>query len=92
MNTGTPNITVNEPNYIEMYVNGVCLGFSYRTCVAFNGPDGFTVRPNDWGPTTGRHMNRFCNDNPSVRHASTVTLAEFQTLLDRALNNQGASV
>ncbi len=32
--------------------------FSYRTCVAFRTPDtGLIVRQNDWGPTTGKHLN-----------------------------------
>ena len=31
--------------------------FSYRTLVAFTGPRGLTVRENDWGPTTGKHLN-----------------------------------
>jgi hypothetical protein len=31
--------------------------FSYETIVAYCGPNGIAVRrPNDWGPTTGRHL------------------------------------
>ena len=31
--------------------------FSYRTLVAFRGPQGLIVRENVWGPTTGKHLN-----------------------------------
>lgn len=85
----TPTIMTNESNYIEMAVGGVVLGFSYKTLVAFNDFDGFCVRPNEWGPTTGKHMNRFCN-GADVRANNTVTYAEFIERLDR--NFQGAAL
>ena len=32
--------------------------FSYKTPVAFRAPrTGLVVRQNDWGPTTGKHLN-----------------------------------
>lgn len=31
--------------------------FSYDTLIAFRGPKGLRVRQNDWGPTTGKHLN-----------------------------------
>lgn len=32
--------------------------FSYKTPVAFRAPGvGLVVRSNDWGPTTGKHLN-----------------------------------
>jgi len=37
---------------------GFRLWFSYRTPVAFHvDGKGLTVRENDWGPTTGRHLS-----------------------------------
>jgi len=36
----------------------VTLYFSYETVVAFDAPGfGITVSENDWGPTTGKHLN-----------------------------------
>ena len=37
---------------------GITIWFSYSTPVAFHGPGGKrTVRQNNWGPTTGKHLN-----------------------------------
>ena len=47
----------HTPNYATVYVGPVRLEFSYRTCVAFFGPKDSAVRVNDWGPTTGKHLN-----------------------------------
>lgn len=43
---------------LVLTVNGADLYFSYQTLVAFRAPGGKTVvRENDWGTTTGRHLN-----------------------------------
>jgi hypothetical protein len=49
--TGQANsIVVTDSRGIDYY-------FSYRTVVAFRTPDhGLTVRRNEWGPTTGKHL------------------------------------
>ncbi len=37
--------------------------FSYQTLVAFNHPTkGLVVHQNDWGPTTGKHLNWIHSD------------------------------
>jgi hypothetical protein len=37
--------------------------FSYKTPVAFRTfKTGLVVRENDWGPTTGKHLNAICTD------------------------------
>jgi hypothetical protein len=41
--------------------------FSYQTLVAFNGPYGLKVRKNDWGPTTGKHLNTIDFGNRAKR-------------------------
>lgn len=41
--------------------------FSYNTLVAFRTKEsGLVVRENDWGPTTGKHLNWICEDK-SIR-------------------------
>lgn len=39
------------------------LYFSYETLIAFEHPDaGLVIRENNWGPTTGKHLNAINND------------------------------
>lgn len=38
--------------------------FSYKTPVAFRTPEtGLVIRKNDWGPTTGKHLNAIDPDH-----------------------------
>jgi hypothetical protein len=41
--------------------------FSYQTPVAFRGRNGLVVRENDWGPTTGKHLNWIDGGNKNGR-------------------------
>lgn len=48
----------NRPNFAVLTIGDLTLWFSYKTCVAFMAPGrGRVVRKNQWGPTTGRHLN-----------------------------------
>jgi hypothetical protein len=48
----------DRPNYARVDVGAVTVWFSYRTAIAFHTADTGTVaRQNDWGPTTGKHLN-----------------------------------
>ena len=55
--------TINHPtdraNYSDVDVAGVTYYFSYSTCIAFNAwnGNGPILRVNEWGPTTGKHLN-----------------------------------
>lgn len=52
---GSRNYGVNA---LMFTVDGRDFYFSYRTLVAFRGRDGqLRVRQNEWGPTTGKHLN-----------------------------------
>lgn len=55
------------PNYATVYVGALRLEFSYRTVIAFYGPDDSAVRVNDWGPTTGKHLNAVDGGDKSAR-------------------------
>lgn len=53
------------------------LWFSYSTLVAFTHPErGVVCIRNEWGPTTGKHLNAIEGD-----HKRRVTRAEFEELL-----------
>lgn len=48
----------NRPNFCSVRVNKITIYFSYETPIAFYHPStGEVVRENDWGPTTGKHLN-----------------------------------
>lgn len=73
--------------------NGVVIGdltiwFSYSTPVAFSAPGfGTYARQNDWGPTTGRHLNEIDGGDKSSRLPGP----EFYSLLERAVAQIGNS-
>ncbi len=53
------------------------LWFSYTTLVAFYTPaSGIVIRENDWGPTTGKHLNWIDEGDKRAR----VDLIEFDRL------------
>ena len=57
--------------------------FSYQTLVAFKPIDGpKIVRQNDWGPTTGKHLNWIDGGDK----ASRVSGAEFEATLKHRFN------
>ncbi|MEE9125397.1 MAG: hypothetical protein V3U14_13040 [candidate division NC10 bacterium] len=73
----------DRPNFSEVHTNRGIVGFSYETPIAFSTPaTGWTVRKNDWGPTTGKHLNYY-----PTPHNERLTGSEFL----RALENAGLS-
>lgn len=53
--------------------------FSYKTLVAFCGDHGRKVRQNDWGPTTGKHLNAIDGGDKKNR----LPAAEFEAAFAR---------
>lgn len=47
--------------------NGLLVYFSYKTPVGFSKFGTVTVRQNEWGPTTGKHLNAIDNGDKSSR-------------------------
>lgn len=48
----------HTPNYATVTVGPLTLEYSYSTVIAFRSPEtGRVIRSNDWGPTTGKHLN-----------------------------------
>jgi hypothetical protein len=54
--------------------------FSYRTLVAFDIPGGKVVHQNDWGPTTGKHLNAIDGGDKKARVSDAVFKAKFQAV------------
>jgi hypothetical protein len=47
-----------RPNFTEVTFGDLVVWFSYKTPIGFMYPgEGRVVRENQWGPTTGRHLN-----------------------------------
>lgn len=67
--TYVPHASANYGlNCLCFEVEGREFYFSYKTFVAFRGRDGWLrVRRNDWGVTTGRHLNAIDGGNKASR-------------------------
>ena len=70
---------------LQFFVGGLTIWFSYTTPVAFKG-NGHrrTVRENEWGPTTGKHLNLIDNGDK----ASRIDGEEFERRLEEATGCQ----
>jgi hypothetical protein len=66
------NITIDHPtgrpNFTNVTIGDVELWFSYRTLIGFQTSEtaGRIVRENEWGPTTGKHLNYIGTAAPRV--------------------------
>jgi hypothetical protein len=70
----------DRPNFSLVRIADTDYWFSYETCVAVNFYDGrgVFVRQNEWGPTTGRHLN-FIDDGAK---RTRLTEAQFKLKLE----------
>ena len=63
---------------LEVSVGPFRLYYSYSTLVAFRAPGmDLVVRTNDWGPTTGKHLNWIDGGNPKSRISGTAFEAKW---------------
>jgi hypothetical protein len=67
-----PSITTyghtNATNAMRVDIGEDTIWFSYRTPIAFQvGWNGVVVRQNDWGSTTGRHLNAIDGGDPDAK-------------------------
>ncbi|QDP65396.1 MAG: hypothetical protein Tp182DCM212571_14 [Prokaryotic dsDNA virus sp.] len=76
------------PNYATVCVGALRLGFSYRTVIAFSGPDDSAVRVNSWGPTTGKHLNAVDGGSKEAK-AARIPSDEFEARLEAQLKKLG---
>jgi hypothetical protein len=82
----------DRPNFTVVTLNGgdereLWLAFSYETCVGVMRPtwDKWVVRQNEWGPTTGKHMNLLNSD-----HGDRWNKPEFEFILERTMEENNA--
>lgn len=57
-------------NCIAIDVGDVTFYFSYDTVVAYRAPgEGFVISENNWGPTTGKHLNFISRTLPRIPYS-----------------------
>jgi hypothetical protein len=86
------NLTIDHPtgrdNFTEVTIGDLTVWFSYRTPVAFMYPgEGRVVAENEWGPTTGKHLN-YVKEGKADR----IPRAEFLARLDAIVAREGLTV
>ena len=71
---------------LKFYVGNMVVYFSYRTPVAFaTSGHPRVVRENEWGPTTGKHLNWIDGGDKKNR----IPGVEFEALLNKAVELGG---
>lgn len=69
-------------NTIAVRVGAIEYYFSYRTLVAFHAPStGMVARKNDWGATTGKHLNWIDGGAKCDRLDATAFQAKLETAI-----------
>lgn len=64
--------------------------FSYKTLVAFRKGGRTYVRQNDWGPTTGKHLNAIDGGDRKSRLTAGAFDAAYRAAFDQVADNAGA--
>lgn len=71
-------------NSLRVTIGSLTIYFSYRTPVAFRAFGEFVIRENDWGSTTGKHLN-WIDPDKSVR----IPGEEFEKKFSKVLSKLG---
>jgi len=53
----------DKANFSCLEIGHLTIWFSYETPIAYHDSNGFVIRENDWGPTTGKHLNSVNSDH-----------------------------
>lgn len=69
-------------------MGNIILYYSYKTIVAFSFQGRTMVRKNDWGPTTGKHLNKIDGGSKEARE-NRVKGEEFEEKLAQSLKTLG---
>lgn len=76
--------TTSEGTIFKVY-------FSYETPIAVRIDGKLTISENNWGPTTGKHLNSICTDK-SIRVANREVLAAIKTLTTTIMGNPSMTI
>ena len=76
MPSASKNYGLNSLRFFD--ASGRCYWFSYQTLVAFTDGEGRRyVRQNEWGPTTGKHLNAIDGGNVNTRLSADAFQAKY---------------
>lgn len=67
----------DRPNFCIVHFDTASVAFSYETPIGISTDWHWIVRENDWGPTTGKHINYL-----SVAKDKRVSSEEFNKIFD----------
>ena len=78
----------DKTNFTIVHTDNYSVAFSYKTAIGFrdNFPSqdeshGWVVRKNDWGPTTGKHLNWL-----RLNKTDRIPGSEFEELLNKLVS------
>jgi hypothetical protein len=79
-------VSIDHPtdlgNFSLVTLGPLDIWFSYKTPIAYRLDAGIVARKNDWGPTTGRHLNAVGVDHAD-RLDGDVFTSQLHTILAR---------
>ena len=79
-NYGSHTLKVSFPNNFALF-------YSYDTIIAFSDREGFVISENNWGTTTGKHLN-FLERDKKARLPRKEFELKLQEMLDRNFSNR----
>lgn len=76
-------LTQLRPNFHRLETPQSTVWFSYRTPIAFVWMGERCVRENEWGPTTGKHLNAIDGGSKEAK-AARLSSGVFEAELEKA--------
>lgn len=74
-------------NALVFDLGPIAVYFSYKTPIAYTIGVKTIVCQNEWGPTTGKHLNAIDGGTPQTKK-DRIPRSEFESLLSNALENE----
>ncbi|GAF80298.1 unnamed protein product, partial [marine sediment metagenome] len=76
-----PEVEQISKDFTRVNIGSYTIWFSYKTPIAFQTPEGGkVVRENEWGPTTGKHLNYIDRGEKGSRVDGTTFEQQWQEL------------
>ena len=76
-----PELNIIRNNFVAVVIDGVMVWFSYQTPIAVERDGKLIIRKNEWGTTTGKHLNAIDGGSRQARK-TRVSSEEFVRLVN----------